>query len=84
MILSYTNEVNQGFKERMVWWYAKLNNVRLQIRKDPCLDFMLCWMIFDGYLTDMSQLGSDRGKLNYFYQIPVALLLSFFQYKIDI
>ncbi|GEM_PF-1394398 len=67
MVLSYTNEVNQDFKERMVWWYAKLNNVRLKIWQDPWLDFMLCWMIFDAYLTEISQSGSDRDKLSYFY-----------------
>lgn len=68
MVLSYTNEVNQDFKKRMVWWYAKLNNVKLKIWQDPWLDFMLCWMIFDAYLTEISQLGSDRNKLNYFYR----------------
>lgn len=68
MILSYTNEVNQGFKERMVWWYAKLNNIRLKIWQDPWLDFMVCWIIFDAYLTEISQSGSDRGRLNYFYR----------------
>lgn len=68
MVLYYTSEVNQDFKERMVWWYAKLNNVRLKIRQDPWLDFMLCWMIFDAYLTEISQSGLDRDKLNYFYQ----------------
>lgn len=68
MVLSYTNEVNQDFKERMVWWYCKLNNVKLKIQQDPWLDFMLCWMIFDAYLTEISQLGNDRDKLNYFYK----------------
>lgn len=68
MVLSYTNEVNQDFKERMVWWYVKLNNIKLKIWQDPWLDFMLCWMIFDAYLTEISQSGLDREKLNYFYQ----------------
>ena len=68
MVLSYTNEVNQSFKERMVWWYGKLNNVKLKIWQDPWLDFMLCWMIFDAYLTEISQCDRDREKLNYFYQ----------------
>ena len=68
MVLSYTNEVNQDFKERMVWWYAKLNNVKLKIWQDPWLDFMLCWMIFDAYLTEISQCDLDRDKLKYFYQ----------------
>lgn len=68
MVLSYTQEVNQSFKERMVWWYAKLNNVKLQIWKDPWLDFMLCWMMFDAYLTEISQCDRDSDKLNYFYQ----------------
>ncbi|MDP3996778.1 MAG: hypothetical protein Q8P86_03750 [bacterium] len=68
MVLSYTNEVDQGFKTRMAWWYFKLNNVKLKIRQDPWLDFMLCWMIFDAYLTEISQSGSDRDKLDYFYQ----------------
>ena len=68
MVLSYTNEVNEDFKERMVWWYTKLNNVKLKIWQDPWLDFMLCWMIFDAYITEISQSGSDREKLNYFYQ----------------
>ncbi|MCD4761757.1 hypothetical protein K8R32_02240, partial [bacterium] len=67
MVLSYTSEVNRDFKKRMVWWYAKLNNVRLKIWQDPWLDFMLCWMIFDAYLTEIFQFGSDRDKLNYFY-----------------
>lgn len=68
MVLSYTNEVDQDFKERMVWWYAKLNNVKLKIWEDPWLDFMLCWMIFDAYLTEISQSDRDRDKLSYFYQ----------------
>src|SRR3990167_7616718 len=68
MVLSYTNEVNEDFKERMVWWYTKLNNVKLKIWQDPWLDFMLCWMIFDAYLTEISQSGLDCDKLNYFYQ----------------
>ncbi len=68
MALSYTNEVSQNFKERMVWWYAKLNNVQLKIWQDPWLDFMLCWVIFDAYLTEISQSGLDRDKLIIFYQ----------------
>ena len=68
MVLSYTNEVDQDFKERMVWWYAKLNNIKLKIWQDPWLDLMLCWMIFDAYLTEVSQCDRDRDKLNYFYQ----------------
>lgn len=68
MVLSYTNEVSQNFKERMVWWYAKLNNIKLKIWQDPWLDFMLCWMILDAYLTEISQSGSDGNKLSYFYQ----------------
>ena len=68
MILSNTNEINQSFKERMVWWYAKLNNVKLKIWQDQWLDFILCWMIFDAYLTEISQIGVDRDKLNYFYK----------------
>ncbi len=68
MVLSYTNEVNQDFKERMVWWYAKINNIKKKIWEDPWLDFMLCWMIFDAYLTEISQCDQDRDKLNYFYQ----------------
>jgi len=68
MVLSYTNEINQSFKERMAWWYAKLNNKNLKIWQDPWLDFMLCWMIFDAYLTEISQCDSDQDKLRYFYQ----------------
>jgi|SRR3989344_6271424 len=68
MVLSYTSEVDQGFKLRMVWWYAKLNNIKLKIWLDPWLDFMLCWMIFDAYLSEISQCGTDSGKLNFFYQ----------------
>lgn len=52
----------------MFWWNAKLNNVKLKIWQDPWLDFMLCWMIFDAYLTEISRCGRDRDKLNYFYQ----------------
>ena len=66
--MSHINEVNQDFKDRMFWWYTKLNNVQLKIWEDPWLDFMLCWMIFDAYLTEISQSGSDHGKLKYFYQ----------------
>lgn len=29
---------------------------------------MLCWMIVDAYLTEVSQCDRDREKLNYFYQ----------------
>ena len=68
MVLSYTNEINQGFKERMVWWYLKLTNIKLKIWQDPWYDFMLCWMMFDAYLTEISQLGSDRKRLDYFYK----------------
>ena len=68
MVLSYTHEINQSFKNRIVWWYAKLNNLKLKTGQDPWLDFMLCWMIFDAYLTEISQSGSDEKKLNYFYQ----------------
>ncbi len=68
MVLSYTQETNQSFKDRIAWWYAKLKNIRLKIWKDPWLDFMLCWMIFDAYLTEISQCEKDRDKLNYFYQ----------------
>lgn len=68
MVLSYTSEISQDFKERMVWWYAKLNNIKLKIWQDPWLDFMLCWMIFDAYLTEISQRDRDHDKLNYFYQ----------------
>ena len=68
MVLSYTNEIDQGFKERMAWWYFKLSNVNLKIWQDPWLDFMLCWMIFDAFLTEISQSGLDRDKLNYFYR----------------
>ncbi|MFZ2886191.1 MAG: hypothetical protein WA021_00040 [Minisyncoccia bacterium] len=67
MILSFTNEVSQEFKERVAWWYFKSQNVRLKIWQDPWLDFMLCWMIFDAYLTEISHEGADRQKLNYFY-----------------
>ena len=70
MILSYTKEVDQNFKERMVLWYGKLNHLKLQIWKDPWLNFMLCWMIFDAYLTEISQSGTDSGKLGYFYNNP--------------
>lgn len=68
MVLSYTNEISQDFKTRMAWWYFKLSNVKLKIWQDPWLDFMLCWMIFDAYLTEISQSGTDREKLTYFYQ----------------
>lgn len=68
MVLSHTNEVNQNFKIRMAWWHAKLNNKQLKIWNDPWLDFILCWMIFDAYLTEISRSGIDSEKLNYFYQ----------------
>ncbi len=68
MILIRTSEVSQDFKKRMVWWYAKLNNVRLKIWNDPWLDFTLCWIIFDAYLTEISQCDRDRDKLEYFYK----------------
>ena len=67
MVLSYTNEVSQNFKERMVWWYTKLINIKLKIWRDPWLDFILCWMIFDAYVTEISGCDRDRDKLNYFY-----------------
>lgn len=51
MVLPYTNEVDDDFKKRMVWWFAKLNNIKLKIWQDPWLDFMLCWMIFDAYIV---------------------------------
>src|SRR3989344_6668546 len=68
MILSHTREVNQDFKERMVWWYGKLNNIKLKICNDPWLDFMLCWIIFDAYLTEISKCDRDCDKLEYFYK----------------
>lgn len=68
MVLSYSNEVNQDFKERIVWWYHKINNIKLKIWQDPWLDFILCWIIFDAYLTEISKYGQDKVKLNYFYK----------------
>ncbi|MDD5547828.1 MAG: epoxyqueuosine reductase QueH [Candidatus Pacebacteria bacterium] len=68
MVLSYTREVNQSFKERMAWWYFKLKNIKQKIWEDPWIDFMLCWMIFDAYLTEISQCDRDCDKLNYFYK----------------
>lgn len=68
MVLSHTSEVNQAFKERMVWWNAKRNNIKLKIWQDPWFDFMLCWMMFDAYLTEISQSGTDSAKLRYFYE----------------
>ena len=68
MVLSYTNEVGQDFKERMFWWYTKLNNVKLKIWQDPWLFFMLCWMMFDAYLTEISQCDQDHAKLKFFYE----------------
>jgi|SRR3989338_5166603 len=45
-----------------------MNNIKLKIWHDQWLDFMLCWMIFDAYLTKISHCDKDRDKLNYFYQ----------------
>ena len=67
MVLSYTSEVNQDFRNKIVWWYAKLKNVKLKIWQDPWLDFILCWMIFDAYITEISKCTQDCDKLNYFY-----------------
>jgi hypothetical protein len=63
MILVRTNEVDQDFKEKMVWWWAKVNT-----SKDYWVRFALCWIIFDAYLTEISQCDRDRDKLDYFYK----------------
>ncbi|MBI4155738.1 MAG: hypothetical protein HY507_00710 [Candidatus Zambryskibacteria bacterium] len=52
----------------MVWWVAKLKNQRMKILDDLWVEFILCWMIFDAYLTEISKSGTDRKKLDYFYQ----------------
>lgn len=67
MVLSYTKEVNQDFKDRIFWWRARLNNGKLRISQDPWVKFMLCWMIFDAYLTEISQCDRDCDKLNFFF-----------------
>jgi len=68
MPLSHINEVSQTFKDRITWWICKLNNIKLKIWQDQWLDFILCWLIFDAYLTEFSQSRSDKDKLDYFYQ----------------
>ena len=52
----------------MFWWYAKLNNTSLKIWQDPWLNFMLCWIMFDAYLTEISQCDRDTDKLQFFFQ----------------
>jgi len=66
-MLSRTKEVSEDFKARMAWWNLKLKNLKLRIWEDPWLDFMVCWMVLDAYLTEISQCDGDIQKLKYFY-----------------
>ncbi len=70
MGLSYTKQVNEDFKVRMTWWYHKLKSLDLnaKTRQDVWLKFMLCWMMLDAFLTEISRTGTDIKKLEYFYR----------------
>ena len=76
MVLYYTNEVSPEFKDKVVyWWKLKLKRIRPNIAnpvvnlwKDPWVHFMLCWMIFDAYLTEISRCSVDKKKLRHFFR----------------
>jgi len=69
MILQRTNDVGQDFKERMVWWHGKAKSFKNSKNyKDPWISFVLYWIIFDAYLTEISGLGRDDKKLDYFFK----------------
>ena len=69
MVLWKTNEVGIDFKDRMTWWLITyITNRKLKIWDDPWLDFILCWMVLDAYLTEISQCDKDHDKLEYFYK----------------
>lgn len=69
MILQRTNDVGRDFKERMVWWHGKAMSFKNSKNyKDPWISFVLYWIIFDAYLTEISGLGGDDKKLDYFFE----------------
>jgi len=69
MVFPLTNEVSESFKERIAWWYhSKLNNKKFIQLKDHWLIFILYWMIFDAYLTEISQCNTEEQKLQYFFR----------------
>ncbi len=67
MGLTYSKEISDDFKDRITWWFCKLNNIKIKISQDPWVEFMLCWVIFDAYLTEISKKDSDRKRLTFFY-----------------
>ncbi|MFA6594162.1 MAG: hypothetical protein WCT16_02780 [Candidatus Buchananbacteria bacterium] len=70
MAFPKTNEVSEYFKGRITWWYqTTLNNVKFkQLLNDHWLKFILYWMIFDAYLTEISQNSQDEQRLKYFFE----------------
>ena len=53
--------MNQKFKDRISWWQLMAKKER-----NPWISFVLYYFIFDAYLSEGSQSGSDRKKLKWF------------------
>jgi hypothetical protein len=53
-------------KNRLSLWKFLADKNR-PIRSDVFIQFMIYWLIFDGYLSETSGLSSDRQKLDWFY-----------------
>jgi len=66
MGLTHIKDVSPDFKEKIIWWVLKLNNPKLRIWDDKWLSFMLCWVIFDSYLTEISKSDTDKERLLFF------------------
>ena len=62
------HDIDQGFKDRMFYWRAKINKLHNLFRvRDHWVDFALYWMIFDAYLTKISRKDQDGERLSYFF-----------------
>ncbi len=56
-------QASAELKNRLSWWGLKAKEAT-----DPWVRFVLYWMIFDGYLTEMSNSGSDEEKFKWFFE----------------
>ena len=64
-MFSYSSEVSEDFKFKILFWWGRLGLV-----EDPWVKFMFAWIIFDAYLTEISQKDTDNQKLTYFFGKP--------------
>jgi len=70
MAFPKTTEVSEEYKARINWLVQPtLNNVKFQqLQNKHLFKFILYWMIFDSYLTEISQCRADEEKLKYFFK----------------